>query len=142
MLRRAIAPVTALALAGLFAGASPAGAAVSTFTVTMTGAQEAPNPGDPDASGIARITVDTDTNRICYVLRVEGMAPATAAHIHRAPRGEPGPVVVPLAAPTDGRSAGCVIDADADAIAANPAAYYVNVHNNPFPGGAVRAQLA
>lgn len=142
MLRRAIAPLTALALAGLVAGASPAGAAVHTFTVTMTGAEEAPNPGDPDASGIARITIDTDTNRICYVLRVEGMAPATAAHIHRAPRGEPGPVVVPLAAPTHGRSAGCVIDADADAIAANPAAYYVNVHNVPFGGGAVRAQLA
>jgi CHRD domain len=141
MLRRAIAPLTALALAGLFAGASPAGAAVRTFTVTMTGAEE-PGGGDPDASGVARITVDTDSNRICYVLRVEGMEPAGAAHIHVAPRGVNGPVVVPLAAPTAGRSAGCIVDADADAIAANPAAYYVNVHNDPYPGGAVRAQLA
>jgi hypothetical protein len=142
MLRRALASLTALAVAGLVAGASPAGADVETFTVTMTGAQEAPNPGDPDGTGIARITVDTDTNRICFVLTVSNIVPATAAHIHVAPPGVAGPVVVPLPAPTNGRSAGCVIDTDADAIAANPAFYYVNVHNNPFPGGAVRAQLA
>ena len=142
MLRRALAPLTGLALAGLIAGASPAGADVETFTVTMTGEQEAPNPGDPDATGLARITVDTATNRICFVLTVSRMEPANNAHIHLAPRGVAGPVVVPLPAPTNGRSAGCVVDSDADAIAANPAAYYVNVHNAPFPGGAVRAQLA
>jgi hypothetical protein len=35
-----------------------------------------------------------------------------------------------------------VLFRSADAIAANPANYYVNVHNAPFPGGAVRGQLA
>ena len=72
---------------------------------------------------------------------VRDIQPASAAHIHLAPRGEPGPVVVPLSAPTNGRSSGCVIDSDADAIVANPSAYYVNVHNQPFPGGALRGQL-
>lgn len=142
MLRRALAPLTGLALAGLIAGASPAGAEVETFTVNLTGSQEAPNPGDPDASGVARITVDTASNRICFVIRVTGMDPATAAHLHFAPPGVAGPVVVPLPAPTKGRSAGCVVDTDADAIAANPGSYYVNIHNPAFPGGAIRAQLA
>ena len=142
MLRRTLAPVAALALAGLVAGASPAGAVTRTFTTRMIGAEERPVLGDPDGIGVARFTVDTRTNRICYVIRVSGIAPAGAAHIHVAPRGAPGPVVVPLAAPTRGRSAGCLTDADADAIAANPANYYVNVHNAPFPGGALRGQLA
>jgi hypothetical protein len=30
----------------------------------------------------------------------------------------------------------------AQGIAADPSGYYVNIHNNQFPGGAVRGQLA
>ena len=142
MLRRALAPLTGLALAGLIAGASPAGADVETFTVRLTGSQEAPNPGDPDAAGFARVTVDTASNRICFVLQVSGMAPATAAHIHEAPPGVAGPVVQPLRPPTNGRSAGCLTSSEADDIAADPGDYYVNVHNSQFPSGAVRGQLA
>ena len=142
MLRRTVAPLAALALAGLVAGASPAGAVTRTFTTLMTGAEERPVQGDPDGFGIARFTINTDTNRICYVIRVSGIEPSFAAHIHRAPRGDFGGVVVNLAAPTRGRSSGCVTDPDADAIAANPSLYYVNVHNNPYPGGALRGQLA
>ena len=108
----------------------------------MTGEQEAPGPADPDGSGTATfILIPPDT--ICYVLTAQRIAPATAAHIHRAPPGEPGPIVVPLTPPTSGASGGCT-SADpalvAD-IAANPSAYYVNVHNDPFPAGAIRGQL-
>lgn len=142
MPRRTLALVAALAVAGLVAGASPAGALTRTFTLTMTGAEEAPNPGDPDGSGLARISVDTRTDRICYVLTASNIAPTFGAHIHIGNRGQAGPIVVHLVPPTNGRSAGCLTDADADAIVANPAAYYVNIHNQPFPGGALRAQLA
>ncbi len=139
MVRRFLA-VIALALAVLVGTAGPASAAV-TFTTPMLGSEERPNPGDPDGFGYAVVTVIPEFDLICYRLVVFGIEPANAAHIHRAPRGEAGPVVVPLAPPTNGYSAGCVVDADADAIAANPALYYVNVHNLPYPGGALRGQL-
>ncbi len=113
------------------------------FNVTMTGAQEAPGPGDPDGSGTAEFRVNPGQGEICYTLTVSGIEPATMAHIHRAPPGSPGPVVVPLAAPTSGTSSGCanVDRALAQEIIRNPDAFYVNVHNAPFGPGAVRGQL-
>lgn len=114
------------------------------FTVEMTGAAEAPGPGDPDGSGTAVFRLNYGQGEICYELTVSGIDPATAAHIHVAPAGSPGPVVVPLAAPTSGTSSGCAeVDRDLiKAIIQNPEAYYVNVHNPAFPGGAVRGQLS
>ena len=119
--------------------------------------------GDPDGSGEAYVFgIDANTTTLCYVLTVEGIAPATAAHIHEGARGENGPVVVNLAAPADGNAADCIAEdrvlpngspafvRDAQGnrlttvaeILANPEDYYVNVHNAEYPGGAVRGQLA
>ena len=112
------------------------------FTVPMTGAAEVPGPGDPDGTGTATFRVNSGQGRICYTLTVANIEPATAAHIHRVPP-DPGPVVVPLAAPTDGSSEGCadVTRALAQEIIQHPERFYVNVHNGPFPGGAVRGNL-
>lgn len=113
-------------------------------TVEMTGAAERPGPGDPDGSGTAHFWLNHGQGEICYELSVSDIAPATAAHIHVAPSDSPGPVVVPLAAPTSGMSSGCAaVDRDLiKAILHNPEAYYVNVHNAEFPAGAVRGQLS
>lgn len=114
------------------------------FTVTMTGAEEAPGPGDPDGTGTARITLNPGQEEVCFALTVTGIAPATGAHIHLAPVGEPGPIVVPLTPPTSGSSSGCV-PAERELITnilRDPEAYYVNVHNAEFPAGAVRGQLS
>ena len=110
----------------------------------LTGAAEAPGPGDPDGSGTARLWLNQGQEEICYELPASDIEPANAAHIHVAPAGVPGPVVVPRAAPTSGSSSGCAA-ADAKLIKAirqNPAAYYVNVHNADFPAGAIRGQLS
>ncbi len=113
------------------------------FTAQLTGAAEVPGPGDPDGRGTARITINLGQSTLCYELAVSNIAPATAAHIHEAPAGSAGPVVIGLTAPTSGSSSAClVIDRElAKEIAKNPADYYVNVHNAEFLPGAVRGQL-
>jgi hypothetical protein len=100
--------------------------------------------GDEDGSGTATITIDPDTGEVCYDLSVDGIGPATASHIHVGAEGESGDVVVPLDADGfDGTSSACVdaSDADLDAIIADPAGYYVNIHTEEFPAGAIRGQL-
>ena len=114
------------------------------ISVVLTGAEEAPGPGDPDGSGEFFATFNPGLREVCYQLTAADIAPATAAHIHVAPVGSPGPVVIPLAAPTSGFSSGC-ISADRDLILdilRDPSKYYVNVHNATFPAGAIRAQLS
>jgi len=112
------------------------------WTVSLTGEEEVV-PGDPDGTGTAIIRINTRANQLCYTLRVRGIEPATAAHIHEAPPGSAGAVVVELRAPTGGQSSGCVKMSNAELleILAEPEDYYVNVHNEPYPGGALRAQL-
>jgi hypothetical protein len=114
------------------------------LSATLTGAAEAPHPGDPEGSGTATMRVNPGQQQVCFELSVTGIAPATAAHVHEAPPGAAGPVVVGLAPPTSGTAQGCVQVAREKAleILKNPGNYYVNVHNAEFPGGALRGQLA
>ena len=75
---------------------------------------------------------------------MSGIAPASAAHIHVAPTGVAGPVVVPLVPPTSGSSSGCVEGVGTSLIKAiiqHPEQYYVNVHTGEFAGGAIRGTL-
>jgi hypothetical protein len=113
------------------------------FDLMLTGAVEVPNPGDPDGSGTATIRINPGQGQLCYTLMVSGIEPAAAAHIHEAPAGSAGPIILHLAAPSGGSSQGCLsISRElAKEIMKDPGNYYVNVHNSEFPGGALRAQL-
>lgn len=130
--------LAALAAATL---AAPASAAEIKLSAHLGGAGSA----DTDGAGHANFKVDTGKNQVCYDLMVEKIAPASMAHIHKAPAGSNGPVAVPLATPdAAGKSSGCAtvgapVVAD---ILANPGGYYVNVHNGEHPGGAIRGQLS
>jgi len=118
-----------------------------TFTIALTGGDTEVPPGDPDGSGTARLRLNPGQEEVCFEISVSDIAlPVGAAHIHEAPVGEPGPVVVPLftTPDADGFISGCV-SADREEIKEiiqHPEEYYVNVHNAEFPGGAVRGQLS
>ncbi len=131
------------ALAALTFAATPALAAEATYNVAMTGAAEAPTPGDPAAKGTAKINVDDSTGYLCYELATDGLVKPTMAHIHKAAKGAAGPPVVVLNTPLGGAAKACakVDPVLAKAILAKPSDYYVNVHNEAFPAGAIRAQL-
>lgn len=121
------------------------------YLATLAGSNEAPGPGDPDGRGAAAVSIAldagtmADTAEVCFDLAYQGIADPTMAHIHDGPAGSPGPVVVDFGAPTPDSFSGCV-DNVANALAAdilaNPAEYYVNVHNADHPAGALRGQLA
>jgi CHRD domain-containing protein len=103
-----------------------------------------PGAGDPDGFGSASFTFDG--GQVCFGITVGNLDTPAAAHIHRGPKGENGPIVVTLTAPTagdPGASSGCVpVDAALAAdIQAHPRAFYTNVHTAAFANGAVRGQL-
>lgn len=113
------------------------------FFTTLNGGEEVPGPGDPDGFGLARITLNHTTDQICSNLIVGNVQTPTAAHIHKAPIGVAGPVVVTLPNPADGSENGCV-DVNESLLTEihnNPSMFYVNVHNSQYPDGAVRGQL-
>lgn len=115
-----------------------------TLTADLTGATPVPGPGDPDGGGSARLTLDAVQGEVCYDLFVLDIEPAFAAHVHEGAAGEEGPIVIGLGTPSTGTASGCVRGVDSALIVGileTPAAYYVNVHNQPYSAGAVRGQL-
>lgn len=123
-------------------------AAVQTFIVPLDGRQEIfgpttptpgqPNAGDLDGSGTALLSVDPTTNTISWNITVNGITtPIAAAHIHSAPAGTNGPIVIDF----NGALSGSTTDPDVAALLSNPSGFYVNVHNRDFPSGAVRGQI-
>jgi hypothetical protein len=137
-----LALLTAL-IAMLALTSTSATAAGAKRSTSLSGAEEVP-PADPDGTGSALITLNVGRATVCWELTVANIQPATAAHIHKAPAGANGGVVVPLSPPTSGSSSGCTTANPAliQDIIDNPEQYYVNVHNAEFPGGAVRGQLS
>jgi hypothetical protein len=116
------------------------------FFASMTGGQEVP-PNSSPAVGSIQAVLSGNT------LTVSGsfsglLAAFTASHIHRAPAGTNGPVVVGLTRTPAGPTAGSYQAAlnvytltpaqQAELLAGN---YYVNVHSQLFPGGEIRGQL-
>ena len=111
---------------------------------TLSGFEENP-PADLDGSGFASIRLNPGHGRVCWEISVSNLATPVAAHIHAAPAGVNGPIVVSLGTPTGGSSSGCTTGIDRaliQDIIKNPSQYYVNVHTTEFPGGAVRGQLS
>lgn len=115
------------------------------FFTQLWGNKEVPGPGDQDGYGTAKVSVNKASNNVCINMHVGNIATATAAHIHKAPMGASGPVVLPLPTPNvQGMAQGCmqVDPALAQEMRNNPEQFYVNVHNSEYPNGAIRGQLS
>jgi hypothetical protein len=132
------------------------------FVAPASGAQEVP-AADTLARGNAVFQVSKDGTEISYKLIVANIENVTMAHIHLAPAGVNGPVVVwlyPSAPPPqliEGRfdgilAEGVITEADLvgplagqplsaliEAMAAGNT--YINVHTSQYPGGEVRGQI-
>lgn len=129
-------PVLAAMLA-----ATPAAAAPVKLAATLSGANE-PAGGDPDGTGAFSAEVDADAGDFCYTLSVAKIDKATMAHVHSGEAGTSGPPVITInVTGADGDECAAVEPDKLKEILANPAGYYVNVHNAAFPAGAVRGQL-
>lgn len=108
----------------------------------MTGLQET-GPKDPDAIGSAFIDLKVGPGQVCVDERYANIAVPNLMHIHRGAAGVAGPIVVTLNSALNG-GARCVTGIDTELlkeIRDNPAGFYCNIHNGPFPAGAMRGQL-
>jgi hypothetical protein len=136
--------------------------AVLNFRARLSGDQEVP-PVETNARGQASFQLDKDGSSIKFRVVLANIENVTAAHIHAAPFGVNGPVVVwlyPLGPPaellqgkTNGILAQGVISEDdlvgpleglelsdlLDLLQSGGA--YVNVHTSQFPAGEVRGQI-
>jgi hypothetical protein len=152
-----LAALALLALPAFVAGHLPDGGG-RPFVTAMTGDEEAPGPGHPEATGTAFLRLNPGQEEVSVVLTFEGFDPndpaerIAAGHIHIGQPGVPGPVVVsfeipgPLPLDEDGSgSFANVVSADREVILdiiRNPGDYYVNLHSANFPPGAIRGQLS
>jgi hypothetical protein len=141
-MRKIVLTSLAVAASVLIAGSA---LALST-TVHMTGSQEVPK-GSPTGSGTFRFelvpSVGPNVGQVCFSLTWSKIDTPIASHIHKGGKGVSGPIVIVLfKGPRVGHS-GCRSAPKSliKAIQKKPSAYYVNVHTNKYPTGAIRAQL-
>jgi hypothetical protein len=134
--------------------------AIQVFNINADGAKEVtaggvPNQGDPDGTAIGTLTLDEgtgsgNTGSATFNLTLANLDLTTFSghHIHQAPSTTTGPIVLDFGDPDTIRTgsllSGTVSGLPAATILnvfANPTGFYYNLHNGPFPGGAVRDQL-
>jgi len=131
--------------AGVVRGQLDSACEIETYCLAMSGDQEVP-PANPDGVASGTLTIDPATNTIAWDFAYENVAAPTMMHIHVGAAGVNGGVIVNLGVATSG-GPGTLIDSTTTStlnvtnIRANPLGYYVNIHNTPFPAGAVRGQI-
>lgn len=129
------------------------------FGAFLTGTEEVPAVAAP-GSGAVSLAVKDDGNSIHFEVRVANTTGITTAHLHRAPIGTNGGVVVTLIPnqPPSGLENGVIAEGIitegnlSGALAGQPLAaliedmknglIYVNVHTSSNPGGQIRGQVS
>lgn len=108
--------------------------------VVLSGAEEVP-PVATKATGSGTIVIAADKS-VSGSVTTTGVA-GTAAHIHLAPAGKNGPVIVPMDKTADNvwtiKAGSKLTDAQYESFKAGE--LYVNVHSAANKGGEIRGQL-
>ena len=139
--------ILAIAAAAFAAFVVPALAAVEDeeLGAKLKGKEEVPGPGDNDGTGEAQLETKIAKSKLCYLVEFEDIGTATAAHVHKAPKGEDGKIVIPLfEEQTESPAEDCIKvekDRTLKKLVKDPSGFYVNVHTEEFPDGAIRGQL-
>jgi hypothetical protein len=147
-----------LAVTGTLIGAAfaaPVAEGGRKFVEALTGQAELDGgalQADMDGRGTAHVTVNVGQGRVCWDLQdLANLDPLIAAHIHQAPANAQGPIKIAffhfgepidLEGCTKGSAAFPFDRARLQDLMIHPENYYVNVHTEVYPGGAIRGQLS
>lgn len=126
--------------AGFALCANPGLASSDEIKVVLSGSQEIP-PATTNATAVGVISVGADRS-VRGSVTVAGISP-TAAHIHEAPAGKNGPIVIPLTQAADNV---WMVPEGAKFTEAQLESYragnlYYNVHSAAYKGGELRGQI-
>jgi hypothetical protein len=123
-------------------------AAVSIANTTLDASQEVPTPvGVPEgAGGTAVWTFDDSTNVLTYMITVQNLSGTPiAGHIHQAPPGTAGGIIVALPSLPPGASSSAsgsvTLPSQGDVQSLFNEGLYVNLHTVENPQGEIRGQI-
>ena len=108
----------------------------------LSGDQVGPEPGAPNAVGVANLFVDVGRGLLCYRMGYDGINRPDGAHVHAGGPGQNGRPVIDLHPEMNGDE-GCV-GADPTALQNlrdHPEAFYLQLHTRENPDGAMRGQI-
>ena len=138
--------LSALALVGIGAASARQQADSITIATVLTAAQEVPAPkgdvGGARGTFTAKVTKSDTGGVVAWTLTFAGLSgPAAAAHIHSAPAGQSGPVIVPLCGPCESPASGTANVSAATLATLQSGDAYANVHTPTNGAGEIRGQL-
>jgi hypothetical protein len=114
-------------------------ATAGTHQASLDGSQEVP-PVQTDATGVAKLDLNTQTGELHIVLTLNGVSGQTNAHIHGpAPPGQNAGVMLGL--PLGDIDQVFIVDAATIDAIQNGLAYF-NIHTQQNPGGEIRGQIS
>lgn len=132
--------LVATSFVGVGTGSGTAAAAQQAAAPRLVAELEGTDTGDPDGTGYAVVRLFKAKRKVCATITWSKIATPNAAHIHR--RSDGGIVVGLSGSVTGGaKCARKVPKPTIRKIVEHPRRYYVNVHNEDYPAGAIQGVL-
>jgi uncharacterized membrane protein YgcG len=115
------------------------------LTANLSGQNEVPQ-ADPGGSGTADVKLRRRQGEVCFDITFQGIQDPVAGHIHKGGAGVNGPIKVLFFEDPNGLQSPISDCVDAKKtlikkIGEKPKKWYVNLHTEDFPAGAIRGQL-